>query len=207
MYAKGENANRINDSIIRAGIFTPDYFALSQEHIDIKLAIDSFVKRYVHDYQQEFGPFYRQDAQHAECYNNTYRVRTHVEEGRNGNMVYLADTYFYSGGDHGIMQTIATNFDCKTGHIMQLSDVLVPGFEPTLTDIITNKMLEKFDVKSLDELNDKGIFEGIDVYPSSNYILGKKGITFIYVEFEVAAQSIGEIRIEIPYDELKNIMK
>ena len=62
-------------------------------------------------------------------------------------------------------------------------------------------------VKTIDELRDKGVFDGIDVYATDNFIMGEKNMTFIYVEDEIAPHSMGEIRVVLDYGELNGIMK
>lgn len=206
-YAKGKKAQQINSSIIDAGIFAPDYFAIGHEQLEIQLVVDSFVKRYLQDYRREFGEFYRQDPEHSAIYNNEYLLTTHVLNGKKDIIVYLADSYHYAGGAHGTMTTIAKNIDVKTGKVIQLADIIRPECEQQLNKMIQEKMLKYFKAKNIDELHDKGVFEGIDIYAPDNFILDNKKLTFIYVEDEIAPHAIGEIRIDFDYDELGSIIR
>lgn len=48
---------------------------------------------------------------------------------------------------------------------------------------------------------------GIDVYPSDNFIIGDKDITFIYAPDEIAYHAAGEIRVKISNSELEELLK
>ena len=62
-------------------------------------------------------------------------------------------------------------------------------------------------ISHLIALLEVGVFDGIDVYATDNFIMGEKNMTFIYVEDEIAPHSMGEIRVVLDYGELNGIMK
>lgn len=201
-YAKGDGSRKMNDAVLRSGLLVPDYFGIGGELPEMKQAVDSFVGRYLSDYRREFGEFYRHDPQYASSYNNEYVVSTHTENGRDDVVTYWAHTYLYSGGAHGVRQTIVKNINMKSGQVLRLSDVLEEGYEIRLTELLTEKLCEHFGVKTTDELHEKNVLVGMDVYAPDNFVLGKKSTIFIYVEDEIAPHDEGEIKIEIPNSEL-----
>ena len=99
------------------------------------------------------------------------------------------------------------NIDAKTGRIITLKDIFVPGYEETLQEILLEKIKKKFNAKSLEALQQQYIFADGDIYVPDNFILNEDDIIFIYGEDEIAPHSIGQIRIEIDRDELNKIMK
>jgi len=206
-YAKGNKAQMINDTLLRSGILTPDYLSLSHEKITMKEAVDSFVNRYIADYKQDYGQLYREDHEHGASYNCIYKVKTHTENGGNGILNYIASISSYGGGAHGIDQTLVKNFNVKTGHLIGLNDIFVPGYEQDLKDLIIKKMTEKFNVKDLDGLKKQYIFADNNVYISENFILKDDSITFIYCEDEIAPHAVGEIRIGIDKSEIGKLWK
>lgn len=207
-YAKGgKQADAINDSLLRSGLLVPDYLALSREHITMRHAVDSFVKRYIADYLKDMAPLYRQDKDHATSYNCEYIVSTTTRNGRDNMLSYVADTYSFAGGAHGFSQTLIRNFDASTGKRITLTDIFVPGFEQRLCDKIVERMCKKFDAEDIEGLREQVIFEGIDPYPTDNFVLGKDEITFIYVEDEIAPHAVGEISIAIPYSDLEDLLR
>ena len=213
-YAKGNHAAKtnpvliakINQALIQSGIIVPDYL-LPPNSADIRRAVDLFVNKFVSEYLQDYGKLYREDQAHANSYNYDYQVRTTTQVGADNVIIYTATVYTYGGGAHGINQTLVKNIDAKTGRIITLKDIFVPGYEETLQEILLEKIKKKFNAKSLEALQQQYIFADGDIYVPDNFILNEDDIIFIYGEDEIAPHSIGQIRIEIDRDELNKIMK
>lgn len=206
-YAEGKNADVINDSIIRSGILSPDYFSLTGQKLSPKEAADSFVTRYLAEYKKEYGEIYKATGSNGASFNCEYIVKTHVIDDNEKYYTYIADVYMYGGGAHGNSIVIARNIDAATGKIVSLKDILVPGYEQGLNDLIVKTLCEKYEVADLKGLNEKTIFAGIDVYAPDNFIIEKDGLTFIYSPDEIASHAEGEIRATISNDELKDLLK
>lgn len=206
-YVKNDKGGLINKELLRCGILTPDYFSLTNDHIGMKQAVDSFVKNYVNDYRNDYGELYKVDKEHGASYNCTYEVSTQVRRGDKDVFVYIASILTYAGGEHAIKQTIARNFNSKSGHLITLEDVFVPGYEQTLKDIIVGKLCDKFSAKDIGELSKKYIFADGNVYVPDNFILDGDNITFIYCEDEIAPHDIGEIRVAIDKDDISKLLK
>lgn len=206
-FAKGEKAELINDTLLRSGIFTPDYLSLGNEKLTVKQAVDSFMNRFVYDYLHDYGDLYRADTNHASSYNCSYIVKTRTCNGAKNILNYIATIQTYAGGAHEIKQTIARNFDVKTGQMLQLDDLFITGADSQLEDIIVAEMADDFDVNDLEGLQEKGVFVDGQVYVPDNFIYGDDDITFIYCEDEIAPHSIGEIRVKINIDDLKRLMR
>lgn len=206
-YAKGKNADHINDSILRSGILSPDYFSITSQKITVAQAVDSFIKKYLSDYKKDYGELYRADKSHGASYNCEYIVSTNILQESEKYYTYIANIYSYGGGAHGSSIVVAKNIDANTGKIVSLKDLFVPGYEHELNDIIVKKLCEKFDAKDIKELNDKTVFLGIDVYAPDNFIIGKDKVTFIYSPDEIAYHAAGEIRVVINNSELERIFK
>lgn len=206
-YAKGKNAEQINDSIIRSGILSPDYFSLTSEKISIPQAVDSFISRYLSEYKKDYSELYKLDKNHPTAYFCEYIVHTDVARPSDKYYAYTANIYLYSGGAHGSSITIIRNIDAKTGKIVTLRDIFVPGFEHELNQLIIKSLCHQFDAKDIRELNDKAVLMGMDVYPSENFIIGDKSVTLVYSQDEIAYHAAGEIRVELSFAELSNILK
>ena len=59
----------------------------------------------------------------------------------------------------------------------------------------------------MEELRAAGFFNGIDIYPTSNFLLGQNAITFVYVAGEIADREKGEIQVEVKYSKVKHLLK
>ena len=68
-------------------------------------------------------------------------------------------------------------------------------------------MLKKFEAKDLEGLREKGIFNGIEPYVPTNFILGDDEVEFIYCDTEIAPHAVGEIRIAVPRRQLDDLLK
>ena len=206
-YAKGKNAELINDSIIRSGVLSPDYFSITSEKITPEVAVDSFVNRYLAEYKKDYGEMYKADPNHGASYNCEYLVKTYVMQDNDKYYTYVANIYNYGGGAHGNSIVVARNIDASTGKIVSLKDLFVPGYEQELNDLIVKALCEKYEVKDLEGLHGKTIFSGIDVYAPDNFIIGTDDITFIYSPDEIASHAEGEIRVAIKNGDMERLLK
>lgn len=206
-YAKGKNSDYINDSIIRSGILSPDYFSITSQKLKPQEAADSFVTRYLDEYKTSYGELYKADKSHGASYNCEYLVKTYVLQDNDKYYTYIANIYNYGGGAHGSSIVVARNVDTKSGKIVSLKDIFVPGYEQELNNLIINALCEKYNTENIEGLHDKTIFLGIDVYPSDNFILGEDDITFIYSPDEIASHAEGEIRVKISNDTLEKLLR
>jgi len=204
---EGPVAKVINDTLLRSGILSPDYLSLTQENIGAVQAVDSFIHRFTDDYKQVYGAMYRKDREHASSYNYEYKVKTAAESNRKNILTYTAAVYIYGGGAYGTNQTIAMNFDTRTGKKLRLEDIFVPGYEAGLQDLISEQLCDDHDADNIGELREKSIFAGTDVYISGNFIINSESITFIYCENEIACHDMGEIRVTVPLSDLRKIIR
>lgn len=206
-FRKGKNAQKMNVSLLHAGILMPDYLSLGKESIPFEHAVDSFITRYVSDYKREYAPLYREDHEHRTAYNCTYEVKTKTQNSNDDIVNYVATIVTYGGGEHAIKQTIAKNFNVKTGQLLALGDIFVSGYEESLKDMMLKKLQDKFSANNLEELQKKYIFADHEVYIPENFILGKDKLTFIYCEDEIAPHNVGEIRVEFDKSDLNKFLK
>lgn len=206
-YAKGKNADYINDTLIRSGILSPDYFSINPQKITVSNAVKSFIDRYITEYRKDYGELYNADKTSAASYNCEYLVKTNVSQENDDYFTYTANVYMYSGGAHGMSVTIIKNIDANTGKIVSLKDIFIPGYEQKLNEIIVKALCRQFDAKDIKELKEKTVFMNMDVYPSENFIIGNGKTTFVYSTDEIACHSTGEIRVEIDNSELEDLFK
>lgn len=183
---------------------------LGMEGISLQQAADSFANTYAREYRKNFAPLYREDRNDPEkraWYMYRYLLSGEAASGRKGITVYRATIDYYEGGAHGINQQLVFNFDNKTGQLLTLSDIFVPGFEQALADKLLSCLLEQTDSKDIDDLRNKGYLYSMDMFAPENFELGDAGITFIYNPYEIAPYAMGKTELELSYDDLKNILK
>ncbi|MDX2072439.1 MAG: DUF3298 domain-containing protein [Haliscomenobacter sp.] len=110
--------------------------------------------------------------------------------------------YSYAGGAHGNYGSACSSFDVAKKKKISLEDVFKPGYEAALTQALTEAAKKKFKTKDLSEV----LF--VDkVEPNGNFFLTGKGICFNYVPYEIGAYAAGELKIFVPFGELKSVMR
>jgi hypothetical protein len=202
---KGERFASVNDSVLRSGVLPPDYLSLSSRRLTPREAVDSFIRKYVADYQSFYAGIFT-DEQDTAALNTHLKVCTSVIDGCENVVSYLAKIRSTQGSLSN-EYTVVKNIDMRTGRIVRLGDIFVPGYERGLHEAIANQLGKQATIKGIDHLRGAGFFVNSEVYATPNFILGPKAITFVYVEGEIADREKGEISVEVDYGQLKHIMK
>lgn len=206
-YLKGYNTKKINNTIINSNIFAADYMPLKQGSENIKQIVHFFIKKYISDYKEFYDCMYLNDKEHADSYNNIYKLNTNIEINKKGILTYITTISINNGKAHATNQTLVRNINIDTGEIISLSDIFKHGYNKTVKEIIITKLSERFNTENLAGLIKKSVFVDGNVYIPDNFIIEKNKITFIYCESEIASHEAGEIRINIYNDEVKNLLK
>ncbi|MCI5711061.1 MAG: RsiV family protein [Prevotella sp.] len=205
-FAKGTNTASINQTILKSGVLATDFLGGMDNATDMKAVVDTFVTRFIRDYRQTNTPLYSADRDsHSLCAE--YDVTSHVSEGRKGIMVYDAEIYQYAGGAHGQLQTVVCNIDVQQKRVLTLKDILVPGGETKIKELIIEKMMKTEGVRSFKALQEKCYFMDMEAYVPDNFILDKDQLVFIYNSDEIAPHAFGQIRVVFDYDDIKKLMK
>lgn len=198
----GERAKAINNAVASQ--------LLNMEGLSLKQAADSFANSYTRGYVKNFAPLYREDRNDPEkraWYEYHYNINSETTDGREGVTIYTAIVDYYEGGAHGINQKIVMNFDNKTGKLLTLRDIFVPGFEQRLNEMLLNALVEKADAKDESDLRDRGYLYAMDMFAPENFVLGKKSVTFVYNHYEIASYDKGIIELELSYDDLEELIE
>lgn len=193
----------LNDSLLRSGILSPEYLSLSTKHIPPRAAVDSFIKRYEADYHTFYRGIFTEEGDSAQA-SIGYKLSTTIEEGKDSVLNYRAFITFRQGTVE-TSYTHCKNIDMGKLRILSLDDIFVHGYEKALSEVILNRLLKQSANKSLEDLHQAGFFINSEVYPTSNFILGEKAITFVYVAGEIADRSKGEIQVEIKNSDIKRL--
>lgn len=205
MYVKGTEGNKANE--INKTI---EYRLFGISGVGIKHAADSFMEKYTSDYIENFAPLYKADMgdeSKTSWYDFYYNVHTSVVDGRPGIMVYRIDIEYYEGGAHAIKQTFYINFDIETGKQIAISDIFVPGHTRQLNLLLLEALKEKTETEDINGLHSKGYLCSTEIFAPENFIIGNKGITFIYNTYEIAPYDRGMTELYIEYSDIGKLMK
>lgn len=195
----------LNDSLLRSGILTPEYLSLTDTTLTPREAVDSFIVRYISDYRTFFANIFLDEGD-AEAVKKSYQLTTGIEEGRDSVLCYEARITQKEGALQNTY-TICKNLDLAHCRLLTLDDVFVHGADHGLAEAITSQLMHQTAKKTPNELHEAGFFAGTDVYPTPNFLLGDKSVTFVYVPGEIADRDKGEIRVEVKYSNVKNLLK
>ena len=206
-YIKDKGFEQVNDSLLRDGMLVPDYLWNNDTMLTVRQAVDTYIRMFADDYRRDYGAMYRSDLGHAESYNAQFSCQTTVETSRDGIVNYLAETFYFGGGQHGVEMLMAKNIDTRNGHILNKNDLFVPGHEDRLAEMVVEQLCQQLGLKSLDELHSKGFFVGLEPYATDNFIVGRHSVTFVYGDSEIAPHEEGIVRVEIANSQLKDLLR
>jgi hypothetical protein len=112
-------------------------------------------------------------------------------------ILIVANRYYtYEGGAHGMYGCTYLHHDLQKNKEITLEDVFIKDYQKILTPLL---------LKKSKELNIPLLSDTIE--PTENFLLSSKTITFVYQPYEIASYADGIIEIEIPYQEIKEILK
>lgn len=121
-------------------------------------------------------------------------------------VVLASDSYFYTGGAHGMNGLSYFNLDIKSAKELKLKDLLNAGYEPKLTDI-AEQIFRKDEGLSKDEPLDNYFFENNIFILNENFAITPKGLLFTYNPYEIKSYAEGRTNLLIPYARITNLIK
>lgn len=201
-YANGQN-KRINDAINETLI--KEIF--SEDSLSPKVAVDSFIGNYTYLYKTQTAALYKNDIKTGETkkwYSFYYTLKTETTNGGDGIICYLSDFEKYEGGPQAYHVKRWLNFSKETGKRITLNDILKPGYEPALSQLLLKKLIEKYNFKDENAMHAAGFLNNAEMYPSDNYQIKDHALVFLYNESEIAPRTAGETELTISLDDLED---
>ena len=118
------------------------------------------------------------------------------------------DSYVFTGGAHGMTKTQQLVFDAATGKQLVLADFFSPGFESALDQLIERRFRQMKGLTPTEVLNGQkgGLFENA-IHHNENFAVTGSGIRFVYNQYEIAPYVVGQIIIDLSFDDLKRVLK
>ena len=114
---------------------------------------------------------------------------------------YLIYRYEYTGGAHGMDSEKGMTFWLSDGKLVTEADLFKRDSRAELSRILSENLPKSISREVYDMLFIK------TVEPNGNFCIDESGITYIYERYEIGPYVSGIVRISIPWDELKNILK
>ena len=111
---------------------------------------------------------------------------------------YQIMTATYNGGAHGMTESHYVNYDFSTGKVLTYDSAFKPDSEAQLLQAIKDNLMTRYNVSSMKELDQRGIFTD-QIYVSKNFYLQGYDVVFHYNPYDIAPYSEGSIDIRVPY--------
>lgn len=144
----------------------------------------------------------------AVWFYNYYIINGEAERGYKGCINYIINMEEFTGGAHPSSLCSALNFNPDNGEEIVLEDILKDNFEEPLIAILEKNLAKQLEVDDVEGIKEKGyMYADADMFISNNFILEKEQIVFIYNRYDIAPYSMGDIMINVSYDEIKDLMK
>lgn len=196
-------ARNINAEIVR--------LIFGYEQLTPRAAVDSFARSYIRDYQEELLPLYQTELKNNRItpnwYNYSYTVKGEKRNGKAGFVCYEIEIERNEGGTDPIQEVYSLTFNGETGERLRLQDVFEPGSEAALNAVLFQALLEECQCTTKEELQEDGILLLTDMYATENFRLGRREMKFTYSPSEIAPYERGAIQLNIPYFDIKNLLK
>lgn len=137
---------------------------------------------------------------------------SHIEVGLNDHCLFSYKEYseiFYYGTAHPNHSISTTTYDLHTGRALQLSDLLWPGYEKPLRQLLTTVLLTDPGYEGADWhwLENKEDTLQLAPLPGSGFLVTPTGIHFQYSDYEICAYVIGMPEVVIPYSRLRALIR
>jgi len=119
-------------------------------------------------------------------------------------LTFYIEQYSFTGGAHGLQTRDFTVVNLKTGRPVSLNELFHGDYETALTEILTNKVRQLYNIAADKKLTDNGFFVE-SIKPTNNYYVTINGIGFYYNHYEIAPYSQGPVDIFIPFEDFKGM--
>jgi hypothetical protein len=133
------------------------------------------------------------------------QVVTHVLWNQDNLLSLGFFTYSYSGGAHGNYGTRGATFDARTGQALRFQDIFRADAQAQLSVLLEQAARRTLRQPATIPL-DRFLF--VNKMPvTHNVYLTSGGAVFIYTPYEIASYAQGEIRLFVPREQLRPLLK
>lgn len=116
--------------------------------------------------------------------------------------------YSFFGGAHPNSVMFYTNVDLQTGKTIKLGELFVDRYKDELNKIAEKYFRKERELKPDEDLEQAGFWFNENKFSvNENFAIQKSGLSFFFNDYEVTSHAAGPTLIEVPYSELKSIIK
>ena len=130
-------------------------------------------------------------------FKSTYEISYHTDRY----ISVVQEFYVYTGGANGNIFHEDTTFDFVTQQKLEIEDLFLPGKD--YKKILTEKVMAQ--IEKMGKKEAYQFFKKVD--SDTKMYFSSEGLVLLFSPYEVAPRVEGTVRITIPWQELKNILK
>ena len=185
---------------------------VSYDSLPPKEALDKYLANYEKNYKALSKDFNEDRKKMAEAnipswYFYELSIANHILFQNDSLLSYAVEYSDYTGGAHGSHSILYYNIDLDDVVTISEEDLFVPNFKKPLSKIIVNALMKKYNVSTPDSLIAQGFFNLEDIVPNNNFWMDDKALHYTFNQYEIAPYVMGAIEVEIPYSDLKTVLK
>lgn len=180
------------------------------EKLSPKDAVDKYIEDYIENYKQDASEQFPDwaESDDPEDYFSYYKtLSTKVLFDKGGLVSYQITSMDYKGGANSSTSYRNAVINLNTGESIYEKDIYVADYKDVLNPLLIKKIVEQNKVQTPEDLLMYGYWGIEDLTSSNNFSVDDKGITYIFNPGEYSAPTLGEIRVFLPYNEIKTILK
>ncbi|MFV0418138.1 MAG: RsiV family protein [Dysgonomonas sp.] len=180
------------------------------EKFSPKDAVDKYIEDYIENYKQDASEQFPDwaESDDPEDYFSYYKtLSTKVLFDKGGLVSYQITSMDYKGGANSSTSYRNAVINLSTGESIYEKDIYVTDYKEVLNPLLIKKIVEQNKVQTPEDLLMYGYWGIEDLTSSNNFSVDDKGITYIFNPGEYSAPTLGEIRVFLPYSEIKIILK
>ncbi len=210
------NDNSILDAKTKEVLFSAqigklDIFASENGNIDVSRKINDTMRK-AFDYNTKKANEYMSGYTATDGVLTLWAYESSYEVLRNDGYVvsFAENIYMNGGGSYPVIERFGYNFDAQTGELLTLETLLDGNAEDNadmfkkLGDLIYNNIAANYTSEKADAaIEHIGELNTLERVASKGYwSLDDKGMTIVYSAGDVLPRAEGEIKVEIPAEEL-----
>ena len=186
--------------------FGDDIKTLALEEV-IKKYVDNFIKTYK-EVEQDYKVALENHEMETDdsWYVNDEISSNKIVYNRNNFLSIVVCKEYYYGGAHGGHNYTNRVIDLKTGQRITEDEIFTDDYQDDLAKIIIDAIALSFNIE-MAELENIGFYNLDEIFPNNNFYTDDSGITYTYNEYEIAAYVLGPITVQIPYNNIRHLLR
>lgn len=114
---------------------------------------------------------------------------------------------YYQGTPHANHRVDITTYDLRTGEALTLADLLKPGTEHALRQLVTRELRHEMELDASEVLSQADGDSTTTELPRAGVGLSAEGLIFQYTDYELGGYAYGQPRVTIPWVDLLPLLR